>query len=130
VAELTASKRLAGACLAFGDTVLEGSRDAVLAVDGCGLTGLGAEVGDGLVTVGKDWVVAAGCPAGTASAVSECDLPSTASKISSTTLTKTNPPTANFGQWPFWKSGMRGSLTAGPETVAPTGQRLAMGYRG
>jgi hypothetical protein len=34
VAEFTASIRLAGACLVVGDTVLEGSRDAVPAVVG------------------------------------------------------------------------------------------------
>ena len=111
VAEFTASNRLTGARLASGDTVLEGRRVAVLAVVGSGLSDLGAALGDGLVAVGSERV-ADGSAAETGSAASGRDLSSRTSKVSSTTLTKTNPPRATFGQWPFEMSGMRRSLTA------------------
>jgi hypothetical protein len=122
VAELTASSRVTGARLVRGDTVLEGSRDAVVEVVGSGLEDLGAEVGDGLVPVGEGRVADGGL-AGSAWAVSERDLSSRTSKVSKTTLTKTNPPMASFGQWPFRLSGMRRSLTAEQRTAVTTGQR-------
>jgi hypothetical protein len=123
VAELTASNRLTGARFVPGDTGLDGSRDAGLDVVGSGLTDLGAELGDGLVAVG-DGRVADGRPAGTGWAATERDLSSITSKVTSTTLTKTNPPMATFdGQWPFRMSGMRRSLTAEPRTAAATGQQ-------
>jgi hypothetical protein len=122
VAELTASSRLTGARPVPGVTVLEGSRDAVVEVVGSGLEDLGAEVGDGLVPVGEDRVADGGL-AGSAWAVSERDLSLRTSKVSNTTLTKTNPPTATFGQWPFRMSGMRRSLTAEQWSAVATGQR-------
>ena len=122
VAELTASSRLTGARPVPGDTVLEGSRDAVVEVVGSGLEELGTEVGDGLVPVGEGRIADGGL-AGIAWAVSERDLSSRTSKVSNTTLTKTNPPTAAFDQWPFRMSGMRRSLTAEQRSAVATGQR-------
>jgi hypothetical protein len=125
VAELTASSRLPGVRRALGDSVLEGSPDAVLAVVGSGLFDVGASVGEGLDTEGDELgVVADGSAAGFAWAVSGRDRWSSARKVSSTTLSKTNPPMASFaGQWPFRKSGMRRSLTADSTTAMTTGQR-------
>jgi hypothetical protein len=101
----------------LGDTLLDGTGDAVLGAVGSGLADaaeLGETVAEGPVGDGQS--------AGTASAGTSRDLCSMASKTSRTTLTKTNPPMAAFGQWPFEKSGMRGSLTAKPSTSATTGQ--------
>ena len=142
MAELTASSRLTGACVVLadsvlegrrdvvpavvesascvvlGDAVLEGRRDVVPAVVGSGLS----DVGDGCVAVAKGRV-AEGSAAARGSTARERDLSSRTSKVSRTTLTKTNPPMATFGQWPFEMSGMRRSLTGKPRTVAVTGQR-------
>jgi hypothetical protein len=115
VAELTASSRLTGADLVLGEAVLDDG-DAVLEVVGSGLSvGSGlfvvAGVGDGRVGLGEGGRVAEGSTAETGSAASECDLSSMASKVIKKLLTKTNPPMATFGQWPFRLSGMRRSLT-------------------
>jgi hypothetical protein len=104
---LTASSRLAGASPMVGDIVPE----AVLGLVGSEFPEVGEGVVDRRADVG-DGSELIGGPGATASAGNVRDLCSIASKTSSTTLTKTNPPMAVFGQWPVEKSGMRGSVTA------------------
>jgi hypothetical protein len=111
VAELTANNRLSGTCRVLGDSVLDGSGDAVRDVVGCGLLGVDVEPGDDRVAVGLGRL-AEGSATETDSAASERDLSSRTSKVSRTTLTRTNPPMAAFGQLPFEMVGMRRSLTA------------------
>ena len=116
VAELTASNRLTDSGLVVGDAVLDRVRDAVLEVVGVGLADVGAALGDLRGAAGTG-LVADGSTDGTAEAASERDLSSRTSMVSRTALTKTNPPMATFGQWPFEMSGMRRSLTAERRTV-------------
>jgi hypothetical protein len=111
---------LTGAGSALGDAELDRG-DAVIDGASFGRLERGAEVEDGRTV--EVW------PVGPGSAASGRNLSPTNSSVNNTALSKTNPPMAIFGQWPFRVRGMRRSLT-GQVVDGGHGQPAGTGYRG